>query len=326
MRKVIVFIVAAVFGVGTFFPAVFAARVKKVAIAYYYDSPEYSTVIENFKTTLESSLGSVSHKVEFVTVTNQGDRDAFIASVKAIQNEVDMFFVPGTVNAMAVKEAEVTKPVIFSGVADPVAAKLVNTLEKPGTNFTGTHCAVPVDRQFKTFRAVVPGAKKIGLFYSPNDPAPLAQVKAWKAAIEAARLTAIEFFIPQEADSHQDIVAAASQMVGKVDVIVTMAEPKLTKYYDAVIEVADSAGLPYYSTLSNAVTHGALASVGFDFAAAARISAQQQAIAVLAGKDPGDMPVLTFPKYRLSINLKAARKLKLRMPEAVVQSANEVIR
>lgn len=304
----------------------FSAYAAKIAILTNIDNPDYKSCRNSFEQAVKKEADSRNVPIEIVYVDGQGDKENFIAEIKKIEPSVDLFFVAGTPNALAVKEAGVTKPVIFNAIAGPVGAGLVNSLEAPGTNFTGVHCAVPEDRQIRALLLTLPNVKKIGLLYNPNDPAPAGQAKKWKdSVILKEGLEIVEFFIPETVKSADDLAEATKPMIGKVDVIVTTADAKVSPYGEGMINVANTNGVPTYTSLTSLAKRGALVSLGFNFVEGAKLSAPQ-ALDILAGKSPANIPVTTFTQYKLVLNLKTAQKIKLDIPLEAVKTASEVIK
>ncbi len=304
--------------------AAYAANSKKVLLAVYFDNPDYTTSQNAFRDQLEKSSKQASINIEFMVLDTQGSKELFIAQLKKMESMVDLIFTAGTPNCLAIKEANIKKPVIFSAVADPVGAKLVDSLEKPGANFTGSHCSVSADRQLSSLLYVLPQAKKIGLLFNPDDQAPASQVKSWKKAMATIGLVPLEFTIPKEANTVDSIAAATKPLVGKVDVIVTLADAKISAFGEGMIAIANTNKIPTYTSLISLVRKGALLSVGFDFAEGARATVPL-AIAILKGADPAKLPVTTCPQYRMVINANTARVIGLTVPLAALQTASEVI-
>ncbi len=71
-----------------------------------------------------------------------------------------MVFAIGTPAAQSVFNATKQTPIIISAVTDPIKAGLVNSLEKPGKNVSGTIDYLPVENQLKLLKNLVPKAKK----------------------------------------------------------------------------------------------------------------------------------------------------------------------
>jgi putative ABC transport system substrate-binding protein len=296
-----------------------------VALVTNADNPDYKTARDSFEQALKKESVARNVPVDFVFIDGKGNKDDFIAQIKKIEKDVALIFVAGTPNAVALKEGGIAKPVIFSAVAGPVKAQLVNSLEKPGTNFTGVHCAVPEDRQLKALQLVLPKAKKIGLLYNPADPSVAGQAGRWKTVIAEKGLEAVEFFIPETVNSADTLAEAVKPMIGKVDVILTTADAKVSPYGEGMIKIAEENAIPTYTSLTSLVRKGSLVSLGFDFAEGAKLSAPQ-ALDIIAGKNPAEMPVLTFPQYKLLINMKAAQKIKVDVPIEAVKVASEIIK
>ncbi len=301
-----------------------AESAQKVLLAVFYDNPDYVNCRNIFREKLAKEAKQAGLNIEFLILDTQGSKGLFLNQLKKLEQEIDLIFTAGTPNCLAIKESGITKPVIFTAVADPVGEKLVESLVRPNTNFTGSHCAVSADRQLSALLYVLPKTKKIGILYNADDPAPVSQVKAWKEAMARIRMKAVEFFIPKEANSVDSLAAAAKPMVRKVDVLVTVADAKISAFGEGVIAVANVHKIPTYASLNSLVKKGALCSLGFDFVMGAEITVPQ-AIAVLKGGDPAIMPVITNSEYHLLLNQNTARVIGLEIPANVLKTAAEIV-
>ena len=87
---------------------------------------------------------------------------------KFVGNKVDIILAVGTMVAQSAKQAtQGTKiPVVFATVTDPIAAKLVDTMELPGGNITGVSNYISVSKQFSFFRKLLPNLKNLGTVYN----------------------------------------------------------------------------------------------------------------------------------------------------------------
>jgi putative ABC transport system substrate-binding protein len=304
-----------------------AYAAKKILVAIYNDNPDYTVVRKIFVSELKRVTYGWEMEVEFIELLNVREREEFIQRVKELSKDVDLIFTAGTPNAMAIKEAKVQIPVLFSAVADPKEAQLVSSFHKPDSNFTGAYCAVAAHTQLQTLLKVYPQAKTLGVLFNPRDPAPVSQVKAWhKAASYVPDVSIMNFHIPERVDSVKELAEVTQGMIGLVDVIVTTADAQVSPYGQGMIKVANANKVPTYVTLSHMVEKGALASLGFNFAKATKIVNIPQAIKLLQGVSPEDIPVGTYPHYDLSINLKTARKIGLKVSQDIINSAANIIK
>ena len=72
------------------------------------------------------------------------------------------------------------------------------------------------------------------------------------------------------------------------------------------------------------VQQGGLASYGPDYYATGRQAARLVA-KIIKGVKPGEIPVESNPRIKLTINLKPAKALGLAIPQSIVVRADEVI-
>lgn len=297
---------------------------KKIMFAVYIDNSDYAAARESFKEAFLKEARKKGIAVKFSFLNTIGSKAAFLIALKEKEPTIDMFFVTGTPNCLAVKEAGIKKPVIFAAVADPVSAKLVQSLENPGTNFTGSHCFVPIDAQVKALLAILPNIKKIGVFYNPHDPAPVSQAEKWKEEIQRLGLQSSEYQIPKEAESVSALADVARQMIGNVDVIVTTADAKVASYGLGVIAVALKNRIPIYATLNSQVKEGSFLSLGFDFEKGSEILVPL-ALDILQGKSPANIPVITYDQYKMVVNTNTAGLLNIKIPDKIMDNTIEKI-
>ena len=99
----------------------------------------------------------------------QGDQATLtsIANTFAASDK-DLFVAIATPPAQALAQVIQDRPIVFASVTDPVAAGLVESMEAPGGNVTGTSDQLPVEAQLKLIRAMLPDATKTGIPYTTS--------------------------------------------------------------------------------------------------------------------------------------------------------------
>ena len=112
----------------------------------------------------------------------QGDTsNASVIAQNFVSKKYDLVCAIATPSAMACYNAAqgTDIPTIFTAVSDPVAAELVESLEAPGSNCTGTSDALPVEDQLKMIRAMMPEAKTIGIMYTTSEVNSISTLEAY---------------------------------------------------------------------------------------------------------------------------------------------------
>ncbi|SFQ95113.1 ABC transporter substrate-binding protein [Desulfoscipio geothermicus] len=251
----------------------------------------------------------------------QGDQPTLqsIAN-KFAQDKKDLVLAIATPSAMAMANETKEIPILITAVTDPVAAKLVNSLEKPGTNVTGTTDMNPVEKQLELIKDFVPDVKNVGIIYNSSEINSDVQVKI---AREAAPKLGIEL---QEATvtASSEVMQAAQSLVGKVDAIYLPTDNMVISSLAAVLQVAEENKIPVIAGESNSVEQGALATIGLDYY---KLGSQTAEIAlrVLNGEKPQDIAVESQKDSNIVINLQAAERMGVTVSDEVKTKAVRVI-
>jgi putative tryptophan/tyrosine transport system substrate-binding protein len=242
-----------------------------------------------------------------------------------VRQNVNVIATPGsTAAALAAKATTTTIPIIFAIGADPVAAGLVPSLNRPGGNVTGvaTLNAEVGPKRVEMLHQVIPEASIVALLVNPTNPVisePLA-----KDALAAARTLGIRLNILQ-ASSDAEIEAAFAALHGlQVGGLVIGSDQFFNSRSRQLAALALQHSLPAIYQYREFTAAGGLISYGASLNDAFHLAGVYTA-RILNGEKPADLPVQQSTKVEMTINLKTAKALGLTIPPSLLVAADEVI-
>jgi putative ABC transport system substrate-binding protein len=218
------------------------------------------------------------------------------------------------------KQATATVPVVMAASSDPIVQGLVQSLARPGGNFTGLSLqSVEITgKRLELLKELVPGAATVAVLWNPsNQP-------IWEAAQAAARLQRWSPLSLQIHDVEEIDGAFRKAAAAKAGAIMVFAAGALYPHARRVADLAARNRLPAMYELRSYVEAGGLACYGPDINDIWRRSAVF-VDKILKGARPADLPIEQPSEFELVINLKAARALGLTVPQAMLLRAEEVI-
>lgn len=211
-------------------------------------------------------------------------------------------------------------PIVFAAVTDPIASGIVTSLTHPGGYITGITDATPVKHQIEVFKKILPKLKTLGIIYNPGDNSSTTPLREAHKAGEALGITIVE----APAFKTSDVPTAMQQLAAKeVDAVFVPLDNTVLAAMDAVLKIAFQHKLPVFSSDSDSVGQGALASSGythFDTGYAAGLLV----VKVLQGANVGNIPVGSAQDLNIYINHESARKLGIEIPPAVLKTAKSL--
>ena len=242
-----------------------------------------------------------------------------------VRQQVDVIVAPAALAALAAKNATGAIPIVMVFPADPVALGLVQSLQRPGGNVTGTayaHDTRILRKQLEVLKDVVPHASRVAVLASPSDPLRELQRREYDAASRSMGL-ALQYV---EARGPQEFAAAFATIAeGRAQLLCVAGSSFYLRFRKELREAVLASRLPTLYTLREMVEEAA----GL-VAYAANLSAFVPRTAayvdkILRGADPATLPVEQPTKFELVINLRTARALGITVPAAVLARADEVI-
>jgi putative ABC transport system substrate-binding protein len=248
---------------------------------------------------------------------------ASIANKFKSQN-VDIAVGIATPTAQALANTLTETTVVYTAVTDPVAAGLVESLERGGDNITGISDMTPVKDQIEFLSRLTP-IKTLGHVYTSSETN---AVTLANMAREACAQLGIEF-VEATVTNSAEVKQATQTIIGRVDGIYVSTDNTVVSALSALTEVAMENGVPVMSAdPSSAEDFEVLAAWGFDYYKMGRATGRLIA-ELLQGADPATVPTrfMTDPEdIDLLINLDVADSLGITFPEDIIDAASTVVR
>jgi putative tryptophan/tyrosine transport system substrate-binding protein len=297
-------------------------KTVKIGITQIVEHPSLDAAREGFIEALKDAGYEEGKNLKLDYQNAQGDmnNNASIAQ-KLVSDKNDLILAIATPSAQAAVQATKDIPILFTAITDPVGAELVQSLEKPGSNATGTSDTHPdaIKNTIAAIKKFVPDAKKVGIIYNNGEPNSVVNVKHAKEALEAAGLEAVETTISASSEVKQ----AAESMVGRVDVMYIPKDNTVVAALESVITVANDKDIPTFVGEGDSVKRGAFASYGFDYHDLGYTTGKM-AVEILKGKKPSEMPVGFPENLELFVNKKAAKEEGVNLTEDMLKDAKIV--
>jgi putative tryptophan/tyrosine transport system substrate-binding protein len=218
---------------------------------------------------------------------------------KFVKDKVDIIFANAPESALNALEATTEIPIVFTSVPDPIGSGLVESLEAPGGNITGTTTTSPDTTSllidFMTARF---GAKNIGVLYQEGEPKSEAIVTSVEelAKVNGSAIT------KATVSKQEDVKAAAESLVGKVDAIFIPDDSTIVSAFDSIVEIANQNKIPLFVDRFDLLEKGAMAASGIDYFDLGFQTGTMALNILLGGESPSEMPVEVPDRPKLYIN------------------------
>lgn len=291
----------------------------KVAILQYMPHSSLDNCTQGVKNALDKA--GIAYDVQ---IGSSGSADTDCQSyaqqmVAAGYKAIIAVATPAAMSAYsAVQNASANIPVIFCAVSDPVSAGLVNSIEAPGNNCTGTADSIDIKGQIAMIKQMQPELKKLGVFYTTSEANSISQLETLQAECDA---NGIEL-VSQGITEASELASAAAALIPNVEAITNLTDNNVVDNMNVFLEQADAAGIPVYGSEIEQVKKGCLASASIDYVALGEKTGEMAA-EVLGGKAAAEYPVSIVSDSFLCVNPDAASKLGIEIP-AELASAQKV--
>lgn len=223
----------------------------------------------------------------------------------------------------AVRPVAGTVPVVFGLSADPVQAGLVDSLARPGRNFTGTtFMSYEVNaKRLELLKEAFPTVSRIALLSNPEHPGEHIELETSRKTAMALGL-AIQYVPVRSVQEFEPAFAAIAKE--GAEAIVILPDALVMQHRARLIEFTTKLGIPTVSGWSAFARSGGVMTFGPNLRDSFRALARS-VDKILKGATPAEVPVEQPTTFELVVNLRAARALGITIPQSILARADEVI-
>ena len=283
----------------------------KVGICNYVDDASLNQIVENIQARL-AAIGEEKGVTFEVDYDNGNADNSVIQQIIAnfIADGVDLMVGVATPVAMQMQSATEDNqiPVVFAAVSDPVGAELVESLEAPGANLTGTSDYLDTNAVLNLIFAANPDAQTIGLLYDVGQDSSTAPIADAKAYLDEKGVAYKEYTGTNVSEVQ---LAAQAAVADGVDAVFTPTDNTIMTAELSIYETFAEAGIPHYTGADSFALNGAFLGYGVDYANLGVETANMIAGILVDGNDPATTPVMTFDNGTATINTETCEAIGL---------------
>ena len=243
-------------------------------------------------------------------------------AVALVNAGIDIILAEGVVTTRAARAVTTDIPIVMVGGADPFVGGLVKSLARPGGNVTGFSSALKdiEGKGLEIFKDMVPGLTRVAVLVPRVARNLFASAQEASAKALGINLLYIDMPGPERVGTamREAISAGAQGALMRVGPFSSSVQRQ------TIVDLAAELRLPVMYERRDFIEEGGLLAYASDIADVYRRAAGY-VVAILAGADPGDLPVEQPTKFELLINLKTAKALGLEVPLTLLARADEVI-
>ncbi len=213
--------------------------------------------------------------------------------------------------------------VAASGVGDPVATGLVESLARPGGTVTGIsdNATELSAKRLGLLKELLPNLRKVAMLWNQDD---LGMTLRYRSSASAAESIGVAVQALAVREPNDFDTAFSTMTADKPDAILMVADALTILNRKRVFEFAAAHRLPAIFESDFHVRDGGLMSYGADvgesFSRAAALTDR-----ILKGAKPAELPFEQPTRFVFVINLRTAKAIALDLPSTLLARADEVI-
>jgi len=258
-------------------------------------------------------------RIEHREAVLDGEYDAVMAEL--VGRKPDLILAANVAATVAASKATSTIPIVMLAVFDPIGIGVVKTLERPGTNVTGTTAYAPqlIGERLRILKRIMPNLDKVAMVLNGNNANNAAQFTLLRSEVQKLGIAVLSLDIrkPEDVDVAFDKALAfgAEGLLNAVDTFINSRRFELAAG-------AEKYKLPFVYSDVEYVLAGGLIALGPGHYEGYH-DAAKYVDRILHGANRGDLPIERPTQFTMSANRTAVTRLGLSLPSDLVDQISE---
>ncbi|MDO4431903.1 MAG: ABC transporter substrate-binding protein [Aerococcaceae bacterium] len=268
----------------------------KIGVLQYVKHEALDATLEGFQETLMNS--PIGERIEWNIQNANGDNAMLQSISEKLARESDLLFAIATPAAQALATVEKEKPIFIAAVTDPVAAKLVNSMEKPETNVTGTSDMAPIKEQVALLKKHFPEAKNVGIIYNASESNSQVLAKLATQELESQSLTVHQATVV----GTNDISQVLPPLLSKIEVLFLITDNTIDSAIVLVGDLAKEQKIPTVGSSEPVVLKNGLMTLSNSYKDFGVQTAEMVLSHIEEGLPVSEMPIETAKHLEIIVN------------------------
>jgi putative ABC transport system substrate-binding protein len=244
-------------------------------------------------------------------------------AVELVRSNPHVIVTQGGPATHPVMAAGARMPVVFGYSGDPVEGKVVDSLARPGRNFTGMSflSLELVGKRMELLKEVMPALRRVAILARPEHPGVQGELHASRAA---ARALAIDVDYHEVRIGAEFQNAFAALLAARSEAIVVFPDAFMIRHSEVIAAFGEKHRIPAISGWAQFAERGNVMTYGPNLRDVfGRLAGYVDRIA--RGADPALLPVELPMTVEFVVNARSAKAIGLSIPKAVLLRADRVI-
>lgn len=290
--------------------------IDTIAIANYGPHASLENTILGIKASLEAEGFKANQNIHFEIMDVGFDPSLIPQMISALELKQPKVIISLTTPVAQTAKGMIQKtPIVYSVIADPVEAGLINEPYATSQNMTGTSDLQDMRTVVKFIRKILPNAKKVGLLYAISESNDLTLLKHMTDAVNHFGMELVAIPVT----SSRDVPISTKAFKDRVDVIYVGTSGPIQPALPVIAAACDKMNIPIINADIQAVRDGlALASCGVDYFSIGKKTGQIAA-SILNGALASEIKP-TYPgvnEHKILINKKLSIKHNINIPQDI---------